>query len=291
MTSESAATSQSGTFYRVRLLGPLHLYGPDGEDLGVLGPSRESRILVALALRAGKACPRAELIQAGWGWDSDTASLPAPLSHLRNDWKLTEITKGKRGVTAHTLELPRSAIDALSFIDLMTEPNPSLEAFNESLGLWNDDPRSLDDETPDWVWSELTSAVDRAVALVGSLADHERANLTNLATFFQVVRRRDVNPAPIPKRGRLLVVEDNPLMIDTLKGVLHDFECVVATNAADAMSHVLDESTDFSGAIVDRHLSSSLDSAGLTVLGCLRDTPARSHVPRVLLDLRHPSGF
>jgi hypothetical protein len=56
------------------------------------------------------------------------------------------------------------------------------------------------------------------------------------------------------------------------------------------MSHILDESVDFSGAIVDRHLSSSLDSAGLTVLGCLRDTPARSHVPRVLLTSDTPEG-
>ena len=178
----------------------------------------------------------------------------------------------------------------MSFIDVTRDPNPPLELFNEKLGLWRDDPRSLHADTPDWAWKDLTEAVDKAVAFVVTLSENERAGSTNLHGFPHIVRPRNPTPMPTQKRGRILVVEDNPLMIETLRGFLYDFECVVADSAATAMAYVLDETLELARAIVDRHLSSSLDSAGLTVLGCLRDSPNRSKVPRVLLTSDNPEG-
>lgn len=242
-----------------------------------------------LALRAPHACTMQDLIQAGWGFsDSDTEKVQAPLSRLRNKWHLSEIPRGVVGNVSHKLLLERSDIDALTFIDLAKQTHPSLTDIDRALGLFSDDPRSLYGQMPNWIWSELSGAVEEFLSHVSALSDHERAQLNNLSNYLNVVAPRMKTSAPIEKRARILIVEDDPGVIETLRGILFDFDCAVATTASEAMSYAMDINQDLKGAIVDRHLSHSLDSAGLTILAYLRDH--RPDVPRVLLTSDHPEG-
>ncbi|MCW2749124.1 MAG: transcriptional regulator, family, partial [Aeromicrobium sp.] len=281
--------------YRVRILGATtEVRGADGiaitkdgEALCEMPASIEQRMLLLLAMRAGHIVPIADLVLAGWGWSDPTKTIQDKISHLRTMWRLTEIPPGSRLMTGYRLDLPKNEIDALHFIEIAGLPQPRTEQLDGAMALWRGDPRNTPD-FPGVFWAPLDRAVTSLLDHVYSLPERDQSHMRHLERFIEVLGSRAPKRTTPNRRGRLLIVEDDPGVAETLRGILFDFECAVASNVGEAMTFATDLELPLLGAIVDRHLSASLDSAGLQVLAYLRDS--RPDVPRILLTSDHPEG-
>jgi CheY-like chemotaxis protein len=244
-------------------------------------------MLLLLAMRAGNVCSLSDLILAGWGFSDPAKKIQDKIARLRNTWQLTEIPRGSRSMTGYKLDLARDEVDALHFIDLAGLSQPTVEHLDAAMALWRGDPRDTP-KFPEAVWSPLDRAVASLLDHVDALSTRERSRLQSLERFIEVLGKRAPSRVTPERRGRLLIVEDDPGVAETLRGVFHDFECAVASSVGEAMNFATDLELPLRGAIVDRHLSAELDSAGLQVLAYLRDS--RPDVPRILLTSDHPEG-
>jgi predicted ATPase/DNA-binding SARP family transcriptional activator len=118
----------------LRVLGPLELLG-DG-DVVALSGQKHRRLLAALALAGGRACPADALVEAVWG-GSPPASAPKLLqvyvSQLRK-----ALPAGLAVVTrpaGYALDLGGASLDAESFERLLEEAGGALEQGNPALAV------------------------------------------------------------------------------------------------------------------------------------------------------------
>ena len=118
----------------LRVLGPLELLGDGG--VVALSGQKHRRLLAALALADGRACPADALVEAVWG-ESPPASAPKLLqvyvSQLRKALPagLAVVTRP----TGYALDLGGASLDSESFERLVDEAGGALEQGNSALAV------------------------------------------------------------------------------------------------------------------------------------------------------------
>ena len=118
----------------LRVLGPLELLGDGG--VVALSGQKHPRLLAALALADGRACPADALVEAVWG-ESPPASAPKLLqvyvSQLRKALPagLAVVTRP----TGYALDLGGASLDSESFERLVDEAGGALEQGNSALAV------------------------------------------------------------------------------------------------------------------------------------------------------------
>ncbi|WP_033346220.1 AfsR/SARP family transcriptional regulator [Catenuloplanes japonicus] len=219
---------------RVRLLGPVTI-ARDGGPV-VLGGGRRTAVFTALALQAGHAVTRDELIAAVWGEDppvSATGSLYTYVSDLRAALGPDRDVLSSGGGT-YTLLLPPDAIDVTRFEALReqarrhrTDGDPTAEAaeLDAALRLWAEDApgRSAGGLLPDAGDTEPLAGVP------GPFAAAERDRLTELRRV-TMDRRAALNSALVrpgmldDREARALAqsVAPEPLGPDRLRRLIAD---------------------------------------------------------------------
>ncbi|WP_170047350.1 AfsR/SARP family transcriptional regulator [Couchioplanes caeruleus] len=104
---------------QVRVLGPLEVDGPHGPV--VVAGAKQRTLLAVLALAGGRPVPVSELVDALWPDDpppSARNSLQSHVARLRAALPPETITSGPAG---YRLAVPRAAVDALHFCDLLAD--------------------------------------------------------------------------------------------------------------------------------------------------------------------------
>jgi len=266
--------------HRIRLLGPLLVSNPEGEPFvdtgGRYEPTspRNSRLLIALALRAGELLRSQSLIQATWADDyRESRALQTPVANLRH---LVPIPKQGGMEDGYRLALERNEVDALDFIDSARDAREPAE-INRLLDLWREDPMQIHKVHDSAIWLPLEDALTSFLRRLEGL-DAAALSQLRLDAFYERLPHRKPRTR---KRARVLIVDDHPGLVSELEGHLAGYECVVATSLSEAIRTVEQEGDTIDGAIVDLHLTADMESGGLAVLTTIRDN--YPEMPRVLL--------
>jgi CheY-like chemotaxis protein len=291
---ETPMDASAGT-HRVNLLGELQIYSPTGDAADVPAERVLQRLLVALALRAGQPRHTDELISILWpgpeAFSRDAKSLESPASRLR---KLGMPIPSRRGHDAYKLELARSDVDALDFIDAVRANQLGLTELGRLLALWRGDPRVVYGGFPNGEWTTLLRAVERLCEHLARLSPDDIRQLgpafDDFAEVFPNLVADISLPVPRPaERRRCIFIVENEINVATmLASILTDYRTVIATSLAEAMEAVIARLAEFDGALIDLHLTDRLDSAGLEVLSYIRDR--RPDLPRLLITASPPPG-
>lgn len=273
---------------RVRILGRPVIVGADGtseEQPVLLGG-----LLAALAL-AGQRGRSKEWLRANlWTTGATNNTVAVTVGRLRRN--LPEIPELKNRAN-YVLDLPRSAIDALAFMDgvqSLPEPAPA-DRLDELLGMWDDNPWEAS-RLPDRCWREVRAARDVLVGKVRGLTNIELANLSSWNRFCDIFHAespqwRDEPLPGVAKPKRVLVVDD--LIAKSLAEALNgEFECDPVTS----LEHWNDmlrkgHPLDYDCALVDLHLTSGMvDKRGELILQDLQRL--RPDMPTALMSAELP---
>jgi hypothetical protein len=129
--------------------------------------------------------------------------------------------------------------------DLQARADPSCLAERRGRAL----PGLVSSWVPSWLWKKLDRALDECADKLESLSKSELQQLSALEDFVSIFPEW---PGPLmlsaPSQAkRLLIVEDNPAVVKTLRGLLPDYKGVVTMTAAEAMADLRPSSHDESG--------------------------------------------
>lgn len=161
----------SVTDVSICLLGPLIVLR-GGEPVQV--PGRRPRTLLALlALEAGQPVSADVLADRIWGEDlpdNPRGSLHTYVGRLRRVLGKEVV---RRAAGGYILDLPRSAVDALAFVDLLdaAEGPEAYERLEQALELWRAEPfadtpgESLAERTRPWLLDRWLTALERRAEL------------------------------------------------------------------------------------------------------------------------------
>nr|BFE63476.1 hypothetical protein GCM10020063_080020 [Dactylosporangium thailandense] len=289
---------RAGAAHRIELLGDLRVYDSTGVPLPLPGDRVMQRLLVALALRVGHPRSITELVGIVWGNGSDSfnrngKSLEAPVSRLRSRFEMP--IPPRRG-TGHfyQLDLERSEIDALAFIDKVRAPVLEADEIARLLSMWRGDPRTVFEFLPRGEWAPLMRAFEQFLGHINRLPAADvrqiRGELDEFADRLPDLTADVAWPAPAApvRRHRLLIVENEAKVAEMLASILIDYETRIALTLTEAMQVVIEQIDDIDGALIDLHLTERMDSAGLEVLAYIRDR--RPELPRVLITASPPPG-
>jgi DNA-binding response OmpR family regulator len=283
--------------YRIKLLGELQVFSPDGMQLPLPRDRVMQRLLITLALRSGQPRRLDELVDAVWpgkqSFGRDSRSLETPASRLRSKLRLP--IPSRRGQAFYKLEIDRQHVDALDFMDAVRSEDLDSAHLARLLSLWRGDPRTLYAELPVNEWEPLMQAVDRLVQRLTALPVLKLQGLQReLDAFMQILPSKTaglnvvfVEPSVEP-RHRLLIVENEVDVAHMLRTILYEYCCTVVTTLEEAMKVVSESLMNIDAAVIDLHLTDRLDSAGLEILGAIRDQ--RPDLPRLLITASPPSG-
>jgi DNA-binding response OmpR family regulator len=281
--------------YRVKLLGELVVCTADGEELVIPADRVMRRLLIAMALRAGQPRRTDDLVAAVWPGDKafgrDAKSLETPASRLRN--KLMLPIPARRGEGFYKLDVGRAEVDALDFIDRVQENDLDHAGLDRLLGLWRGNPQVLHGDVPVYEWEQLDHAVDHLVGRLSELNSRDLGGLRNFRAFAQLFPEKTSGLRPADatsgrRSRRILIVENEIEIANTMKAILFEHHCTIATNLEDAMDVLIASIDELDGAVIDLHLTSKLDSAGLEILSFIRDR--RPELPRLLITASPPAG-
>jgi len=281
--------------YRVRLLGELAVFTPQGEQLTIPSDRVMKRLLIAMALRAGQPRRTEELIAAVWpgpkAFGRDARSLETPASRLRS--KLQLPIPSRRGEGFYKLDMTRGDVDALDFIDRTHANDLHCDEIDALLGMWQGNPQILYSEMPATEWDPLLRAVRQLLASLSKLGSRELGELKNFRTFAQLFPEETGSlelrspPASTTSR-RILIVENEIEIAKTMSAVLYEHNCTIATSLEEAMAVLTSSLPDLDAALIDLHLTDRLDSAGLEILSYIRDR--RPDLPKLLITASPPPG-
>jgi DNA-binding SARP family transcriptional activator len=140
---------------RVRLLGPVQVWR-DGAGLS-LGSARRQAVFTVLALRAGAAVTREELVDAVWGDDPPASAMGNVYTYVSALRQILEPARARTPGTrllnslpgSYRLDVEPSAVDALRFEDLRDDARrhaaagdreAELRALGAALDLWRGEP-------------------------------------------------------------------------------------------------------------------------------------------------------
>jgi CheY-like chemotaxis protein len=282
--------------HRVRLLGELQVFDQAGALLTVPADRVMQRLLVALALRAGRPRGTEELVSIVWtgtdAFNRGAQSLETPVSRLRNKFGLP--IPNRRGENYYRLDLGRTQVDALDFIDTVRADRLGYEEIARLLALWRNDPRYVYANLPSTEWNPLLRAVDQLAEHVVQLSPTEQRKLAPaLDRFKEILPDRTaaleaVTVVPVPRQRRLLIVENQESVARMLAAILSDYHTTIATGLDDAMEILSASLAELDGALIDLHLTENQDSAGLELLSFIRDR--RPDLPRMLITASPPPG-
>ncbi|MDQ7909842.1 response regulator [Phytohabitans sp. ZYX-F-186] len=283
--------------HRVKLLGELQVFSAAGEAMTLPVDHVMQRLLVVMALRAGKPRRTDELIAAVWPGNNsinrDAKSLETPVSRLRG--KLGMPIPPRRGNSFYRLDLARHQVDALEFVDVVRGDRLDLREIQRLLRMWRGDPRVIFGELPVAEWDGLSRAIGRFSEHLRRLSAADRRELgTSLETISDVLP--EIADAALPpaistlrRQRRLLIVEDEINVAKMLASILYDYHTTIAVSLEEAMQVLTEQLAEFDGALIDLHLTERrMDSAGLEVLSYIRDR--RPDLPRLLITASPPSG-
>jgi DNA-binding response OmpR family regulator len=281
--------------YRVKLLGELEVFTTDGDRLPIPADRVMSRLLIAMALRAGQPRRTGDLVQAVWpgekAFGRDARSLETPASRLRN--KLGLPIPPRRGEGYYKLDMNPSDVDALDFIDRVRDDDIDRHQLDELLGMWRGNPQVLYADLDVAEWAQLNRAVEQLLSRLAELSRRELSELKNFRSFNQLFPEHTNSLRPlnaITKRSgrRILIVENEVEIAKTMKAILFEHDCLISTSLEEAMHVLIASIDDLDGAVIDLHLTGRLDSAGLEILSFIRDQ--RPDLPRLLITASPPAG-
>jgi CheY-like chemotaxis protein len=281
--------------YRVRLLGELEVFTPEGESLPIPADRVMKRLLIAMALRAGQPRRTTDLVAAVWpgpkSFGRDAKSLETPASRLRS--KLGLPIPPRRGEGFYKLDMSRTEIDALDFVDRVRNDDIDHGELDNLLGMWRGNPQVLYSDLPDAEWDELVRAVGQLLGRLAKLSPSQLNALANFRRFSQFFPEETstLQPAttrPVRSGHRILIVENEVQIAQTMSAILFEHDCLIATSLEEAMSVLTGRLDELDGAVIDLHLTDRLDSAGLEILSFIRDR--RPDLPRLLITASPPAG-
>jgi DNA-binding response OmpR family regulator len=281
--------------YRVRLLGELEVFTPEGEQLTFPTDRVMKRLLIAMALRAGQPRRTDDLVAAVWpgpkSFGRDARNLETPTSRLRS--KLGLPIPPRRSDGFYKLDLQRTQVDALDFIDRMRGDDVDHRELDELLGMWRGNPRVLYSDLPNTEWGELVRGLDQLFSRLSKLTPRELNELEHFRTFAELFPDETSALRPVDTRNgrsghRILIVENEIEIAKTMAAILFEHDCVIAITLEEAMSVLTNSDDDLDGAVIDLHLTDRLDSAGLEILSYIRDR--RPGIPRMLITASPPAG-